>query len=58
MVSTALVAEIHKNGAEAFEFNEEAYNGSIKGMWAHGNTRQDKFDLFPQPNLMEMLLSL
>jgi hypothetical protein len=57
-VRDGLVAEIHKNGAEAFEFNEEAYNGQIKGMWAHGNTRADKHDLFPQPNLMDMLLSL
>lgn len=57
-VRDGLVAEIRKNGAGAFEFNDEAYNGRIKGMWAHANTRKDKFDLFPQPNLMDMLLSL
>ena len=57
-VSDGLVAEIKQQGAKAFEFNEDAYNGKIKGMWTHTNTRKDKFDLFPQPNLIDMLLSL
>ncbi|HIG40731.1 MAG: N-acetylmuramoyl-L-alanine amidase [bacterium] len=57
-VRAGLVSEIRKNGAVAFEFNDDAYNGRIKGMWTHTNTRKDKFDLFPQPNLMEMLLGL
>jgi len=57
-VRAGLVAEIRQKGAKAFEFNEDAYNGKVKGMWTHTNTRKDKFDLFPQPNLIEMLLSL
>jgi len=57
-VRDGLVAEIKKKGAKAFEFNEDAYNGKIKGMWTHTNTRKDKFDLFPQTNLIDMLLSL
>ena len=57
-VRDGLVAEIKQTGAKAFEFNEEAYNGRTKGMWSHTNTRQDKFDLFPQPEMMDMLLSL
>lgn len=57
-VRDGLVAEIKKNGAKAFEFNKNAYNGKIKGMWTHTNTRKDKFDLFPQPNLIDMLTSL
>ena len=57
-VRAGLVSEIKKNGAEAFEYNEDAYYGRIKGMWTHTNTRKDKFDLFPQPNLMDMLVSL
>lgn len=44
--------------AEAFEWNENAYHGRIKGMWTHTNTRQDKSDLSPQPELVAMLLSL
>lgn len=57
-VHDGLVAEIKQKGVKAFEFNEDAYNGKIKGMWTHTNTRKDKFDLFPQPNLIDMLLSL
>ena len=57
-VRDGLVAEIKKKGAKAFEFNEDAYNGRIRGMWTHTNTRKDKFDLFPQTSLIDMLLSL
>ena len=57
-VRDGLVAEIKQKGTRAFEFNEDAYNGKIKGMWTHTNTRKDKFDLFPQESLIEMLLSL
>ncbi len=57
-VRAGLVAEIKKHGAKAFEFNQDAYDGKVKGMWTHTNTRRDKFDLFPQPNLMDMLTSL
>jgi len=57
-VRAGLVAEIKQKGAQAFEYNAQAYNGKIKGMWTHGNIRKDKFDLFPQPNLIDMLLSL
>lgn len=57
-VRDGLVAEIKQKGARAFEFNEDAYNGKTKGMWTHTNTRKDKFDLFPQESLIEMLLSL
>jgi hypothetical protein len=58
-VRDGLIAEIKKQGPKAFEFNQNAYNGKIKGMWTHANVRKkDKEDLFPQPNLIEMLLSI
>jgi hypothetical protein len=57
-VTEGLVQEIKKNGAKGFDFNEDAYNGKIKGMWTHTNTRKDKVDMFPQPELIDMLLSL
>lgn len=57
-VRAGLVAEIKKNGVAAFEFNEDAYYGRVKGMWTHTNTRKDKTDLFPQQELIDMLLSL
>ena len=57
-VRAGLVEEIKKHGAKGFEFNEDAYYGRIKGMWTHTNTRKDKVDMFPQPELLDMLLSL
>ena len=57
-VRKGLVEEIRKNGAAAFEWNENAFYGRVKGMWTHTNTRKDKVDMFPQQELMDMLLSL
>lgn len=58
-VREGLVAEIKQHGAKAFEFNQLAYEGKVKGMWTHANVRATgKSDLFPQPNLIDMLLSL
>lgn len=49
---------IKEKGAAAFEFNEDAYYGKVKGIWTHTNTRKDKFDMFPQQELLDMLVSL
>jgi hypothetical protein len=57
-VRDGLVQEIKKNGISGFEFNENAYYGKTKGMWTHTNTRKDKYDLFPQQEVIDMLLSL
>ena len=43
---------------ERFAFNEDAYYGKTKGLWTHTNTRKDKVDMFPQQELMDMLVSL
>ena len=57
-VRDGLVKEIKNKGVAGFEFNESAYYGKVKGMWTHTNTRKDKTDLFPQEELIDMLLSL
>ncbi len=57
-VRKGLIEEIRKNGAGGFEFNENAYYGRVKGMYTHTNTRRDKVDMFPQQELMDMLLSI
>jgi hypothetical protein len=57
-VRKGLVQEIKAKGAAGFEFNENAYYGRVKGMWTHTNTRKDKVDMFPQPELIDMLLSI
>lgn len=49
---------IKEKGADAFEFNPKAYYGEVKGLWTHTNTRKDKVDMFPQQELMDMLVSL
>ena len=38
-----------------FEFKEDAYYGRVKGLLTHTNTRKDKFDMFPQPELLDLL---
>jgi hypothetical protein len=57
-VRAGLPALIKQKGADAFEFNENAYYGKVKGLWTHTNTRKDKVDMFPQQELMDMLVSL
>tara|TARA_R100000664_G_C2721563_1_gene114878 strand:+ start:68 stop:985 length:918 start_codon:yes stop_codon:yes gene_type:complete len=43
---------------DAFEFNEDAYYARQFGLWSHTNVRKDKFDCFPQKELVEMLKNL
>ena len=43
---------------EAFEFNEDAYNAKQFGLWSHTSVRKDKFDCFPQEELVNMLKGL
>jgi len=58
-IRKGLVEWIHQKGAHhAFEFNQDAYDGKIKGLLTHTNTRKDKMDMFPQPELIDMLISL
>ena len=58
-IRKGIIENINKNGVEkAFEFSELAYSGQVKGLLLHTNVRKDKFDLFPQPELIDMLLSL
>ena len=57
-VRDGLIRTIKEKGVDAFEFNESAYYGKVKGMWTHTNTRKDKTDLFPQQELIDMLLSI
>lgn len=57
-VRKGLIQEIKKKGAGGFEWNEDAYYGRVKGMWTHTNTRKDKVDMFPQQELIDMLLSI
>ena len=57
-IRAGLPALVKQKGADAFEFNEDAYYGKVKGLWTHTNTRKDKFDMFPQQELIDMLITL
>ena len=57
-IRAGLPALIKQKGADAFEWNEDAYYGRVKGTWTHTNTRKDKVDMFPQQELLDMLVSL
>ena len=50
---------IKKEGAtNAFDYHIDAYKGNVKGLLTHTNIRKDKFDCSPQPNLVDMIMSL
>ncbi len=58
-VRKGLIEWIKKEGPfKAFGFKSDAFYGKIKGVILHTNTRNDKFDLSPQPDLIDMLLSI
>jgi hypothetical protein len=57
-VRAGLPSLIKEKGADAFEWNGDAYYGRVKGLWGHTNVRKDKKDMFPQTELLDMLLSL
>jgi hypothetical protein len=50
---------IHKHGAtKAFDFHEDAYFGKIEGLLTHTNVRKDKTDCYPDPRLVDVIMSL
>ena len=50
---------IKQEGAEkAFDFHQDAYDGKVKSLLCHSNIRKDKFDMSPQPELIDMILTL
>lgn len=57
-IREGLPSLIRQHGIQAFDFNKDAFNGEIRGILSHTNTRKDKTDVFPQQELIDMLLSL
>lgn len=57
-IRAGLPALVKEHGAAAFEWNADAYYGKVKGLWTHTNTRKDKTDMFPQQELLDLLVSL
>ncbi len=48
---------LDKPNGGGFEVNEDALSGK-PGVWSHTSVRKDKFDVFPQPELIQMLKTL
>ena len=58
-IRNGLIKWISEQGPQAaFEFQQDAYEGKVKGLLTHTNVRKDKSDCFPQQELIDMLLSL
>lgn len=57
-VREGLCQFVKKKGVDGFNFNSDAYYGKVRGLLTHTNTRKDKWDMFPQQELIDMLLSL
>jgi hypothetical protein len=58
-IDQGLIPWIKKFGpTKAFGFHQDAYEGKVKGLLSHCNVRKDKTDVFPQPELVDMLLSI
>jgi hypothetical protein len=49
---------IRHRGANAFDIVDINLVNKTPGLWNHTNVRKDKFDMFPQQELIDMLLSL
>ena len=58
-IREGLIKWINKGDvAAAFSYQQDAHDGKVKGLLVHGNIRKDKIDIFPQEELVEMLLNL
>jgi hypothetical protein len=57
-VRAGLPALIKQRGADAFDFFDPKFVERNKGLWSHTNVRKDKVDMFPQQELVDMLVSL
>lgn len=58
-VHIGLIQWINKMGpTKAFEFQQDAWDGKVKGLLCHGNIIKEKMDMFPQAELVDMLLTL
>jgi len=52
-----MLQALDKIGESAFEFDIEASKG-CPGLWSHTSVRKDKMDIFPQVEMVQMIISL
>lgn len=53
-----LVEHVHAKGADGFDVLDVARAEKIPGMYSHTNVIRGKVDMYPHPDLIDMLLSL
>lgn len=44
--------------SKGFDFQEDAYYGKVRGLLTHGNVRTGKSDIYPHPDMVDMIMSL
>lgn len=47
--------KVQANLDNFWEYNADVIGKDLPGIWSHTTVRKDKFDIFPQPNLIEAL---
>tara|TARA_R100000742_G_C4266406_1_gene84496 strand:- start:22 stop:945 length:924 start_codon:yes stop_codon:yes gene_type:complete len=58
-VRLGLKQYIKKYGpTKGFDFQEDAFYGKVRGLLTHTNVRKDKWDCYPHPDLVDMIMSL
>lgn len=59
-LTEGLIGDIRKGMKFADALNKPVQNedGLVKGLYSHTNFRRDKSDVFPQPELLDMLMSI
>lgn len=57
-IHKGLIPLIKQKGADAFDVYDPTLVENTRGLWSHTNVRKDKVDMFPQQELLDMLLSL
>lgn len=55
---TGLKEWIKEDVKTAFDYKKDADLGKVTGLLSHSNVRTDKFDVFPQPELIKMISEL
>ena len=43
---------------KAFEFHQDAYDGKVRGLLSHTNVIKGKMDVYPDPRLVDVIMSL
>lgn len=56
-LKTGLKLFINQGGAGALDINQGALKG-VPGIWSHSNVRKDKTDVWPQPQLFDLIKQL